>query len=395
MSILILIVGLLLFIGLVVVHEFGHFIVARRNGVVAEEFGIFFPPRLWSRKMKGGWIFSINALPVGGFVKLKGEHDTDTEPGSYGAASIWAKTKIMAAGVVMNLAVALVLFTIVSLFGMPQLVSNQFTIKSDTRVTSSQVDSSVIDQVLSGSPAAHAGLKAKDQVTALGPPNHLQAVSTVNSLQILAKSYAGQSVIVQYKRAGQLHSVSLTLNTTSAVNASARTANPKAYLGVALEEDKSGLTLLRSTWSAPIVAVGTAWQFTVLTVQGLGHALAGLGGIIAGATTSNHVARENAQTQASSQVGGPVAIFFVFKDGSTLGWIFMLFIVAILSLTLAIINILPIPALDGGRLWLTLIMRALKKPLSPAREELINAIGFILLLTLMAVITLVDVKRFF
>ncbi|HET7320201.1 MAG TPA: site-2 protease family protein, partial [Candidatus Saccharimonadales bacterium] len=133
MSVVLLVVGLILFIGLVVVHELGHFLVARRNGVVAEEFGIFFPPRLFKKKMKGGWIFSINALPLGGFVKLKGEHDTDTEPGSFGAASLWAKSKIMAAGVVMNLLTALVLFMGLAWVGMPKLVCNQFSVPSDTR----------------------------------------------------------------------------------------------------------------------------------------------------------------------------------------------------------------------------------------------------------------------
>src|SRR5438270_8164863 len=107
MGILLFVVGIVLFIGLVVVHEWGHFIVARRNGVEVEEFGIFFPPRLYKRKTKAGWTFSINALPLGGFVKLKGEHDSDTEPDSFGAATSWAKTKIMAAGVVMNLITAL------------------------------------------------------------------------------------------------------------------------------------------------------------------------------------------------------------------------------------------------------------------------------------------------
>src|ERR1044071_4282268 len=103
MSIALLVVGILLFIGLVVVHEFGHFIMARRNGVKVEEFGIFFPPRLYKRKTKGGWLFSFNLIPLGGFVRLKGEHDSDTEPGTFGAATLWVKTKIMAAGVVMNL----------------------------------------------------------------------------------------------------------------------------------------------------------------------------------------------------------------------------------------------------------------------------------------------------
>ena len=81
MAVLIFVIGIILFIGLVVVHEYGHFIMARRNGVEVEEFGIFFPPRLWKYKTKDGWLFTINALPLGGFVKLKGEHDSDTQEG--------------------------------------------------------------------------------------------------------------------------------------------------------------------------------------------------------------------------------------------------------------------------------------------------------------------------
>jgi regulator of sigma E protease len=143
------------------------------------------------------------------------------------------------------------------------------------------------------------------------------------------------------------------------------------------------------------VAVGLTGQFTALTFQGLGHALSGLGGIISGAVTGNSTAREHAQTQASSQVAGPVGIFVILKDGSLLGYQFMLFIISVISLTLAIMNILPIPALDGGRLWLTLFTRAIKKPLSPKKEELINAAGFTFLMALIVLITIVDVHRFF
>jgi len=152
MSIILLVVGLLLFISLVVVHEFGHFIMARRGGVEVEEFGIFFPPRLFKYKTKAGWNFTINLIPLGGFVKLKGEHDSDTEKGSFGAASLSRKVKIMAAGVVMNLITALVLFTIVALIGMPKLVDNQFTVKRDTQLVSRQV---LVTYVEPGSPASN------------------------------------------------------------------------------------------------------------------------------------------------------------------------------------------------------------------------------------------------
>jgi regulator of sigma E protease len=136
-------------------------------------------------------------------------------------------------------------------------------------------------------------------------------------------------------------------------------------------------------------------QLTGLTFAGLGKAVAGLAGTVAGGVTHNTAAREAAQTEASSQVSGPVGIFFVFKYGAELGYQFMLMIVAVLSLTLGVMNILPNPALDGGRLWITLIAHALKRPLTERREELINAAGFLFLIGLIVLITIVDVKRFF
>jgi len=389
MSVLLLVVGVVLFIGLVVVHEYGHFIVSRRNGVEVEEFGIFFPPRLYKKKTKAGWIFSINALPLGGFVKLKGEHDSDTEPGTFGAASTWVKSKIMAAGVLMNLGVALVMLTILAVVGLPQLVPNQFTIKGDTQLVSRQV---LIGYVEPGSPADRAGLQAEDEITDISLPGYSPVgISSADKLPDITRNFAGKTVDVYYTRAGHEHQARLTLLGAKAVAASQKTNNPKGYLGISPTQ----LTIQNSTWSAPVVAVGLSAQVTALTFQGLGHALGGLGSLIAGAATGNHTARENGQTTATAQVAGPVGIFVLMKDGSLLGYQFMLFIIAIISLTLAIMNILPIPALDGGRLWIMLISRLIKRPLSAQREEAINAAGFTLLIGLLVLITIVDVHRFF
>jgi regulator of sigma E protease len=389
MGIMLFVVGILLFIGLVVVHEWGHFIMARRNGVEVEEFGIFFPPALYKRKTKAGWVFSFNALPLGGFVKLKGEHDSDTEPGTFGAASTWAKTKIMAAGVFMNLLVALVLFTILALVGMPKLIDNQFTVKGDTQLVSQRV---LVTYVEPGSPAAKAGLQARDQLTAISLPGYSPvAISHSDKLPNITRHFAGKTVDIFYIHNGEQIKKQTTLLTKQAVEASQKTNNPKGYLGILPTE----FTVQRSTWSAPIVAVGFSAQATKLTFQGLGHALGGLGSLIAGGVTGNTTARQNGQEAASSQVSGPVGIFVILKDGSALGYQFMLFIIAIISLTLAIMNILPIPALDGGRLWLMLGSRAVKKPISAKREEAINVAGFIILITLILLITFVDIKRFF
>jgi regulator of sigma E protease len=389
MSLMLLIVGILLFIGLVVVHEFGHFIAARRNGVEVEEFGIFFPPRLYKRRAKDGWIFSFNLIPLGGFVRLKGEHDSDTEPGSFGAATLGAKTKIMAAGVAMNLLAALVLFTIIALIGMPQLVDNQFTVKSDSKPVSQQV---LISYIEPGSPAAKAGLKTQDQIDDIALPGHSPvAIESAANLPKITKSFAGRDATIFYTREGQHREAQVKLRGAEEVAASRKTDNPKGYIGI-LPTDYS---VRRSTWSAPVVAVGLSAQLTGLTFQGLGHALAGLGSLIAGGVTGNTEARQNGQTAASDQVAGPVGIFVILKDGSLIGYQFMLFIIAYISLTLAIMNILPIPALDGGRLWLTLGSRGVKRPLSARQEEIINAAGFMVLIGLIILVTAVDVKRFF
>ena len=379
MSILLLIIGLLLFVGLVVIHEFGHFIVARRNGVEVEEFGIGFPPRAWSRKTRGGFLFTLNWLPIGGFVKLKGEHDADTEPGAFGAASLGVKTKIMLAGVVMNLLAAFVLLTIVAWAGMPQLIDNQFTVKSDTKVMKNDVLAGYVEP---GSPAAKAGIQQRDRLVGYrqGDDTVSKAVTPLKDaaeLPKLTKANAGKHLSIVYERDGQMRTADITLRSTQEVTASQKSEKPKGYLGVSPTE----FTLLRSTWSAPVVAAGLIKQFTILTFQGLGTAV---GALFHGDTA-----------KASEQVSGPVGIVVLLKDGSLLGYQFVLLIIAIISLTLALMNVLPIPALDGGRLFLMLISRLGGKPLSEDMEERIVGASFMLLLVLVVLITVVDVKRFF
>lgn len=389
MSVVLLILGILLFIGLIVVHEWGHFITARRNGVEAEEFGIFFPPRLYKRKTKEGWIFSINMIPLGGFVKLKGEHDADTEKGSFGAASTWSKSKIMTAGVVMNLLVALALFTVVAWIGMPKLVDNQFTVKNDTQLVSSKI---IVTYVEPGSPAAKAGLKVQDQISDIALPGYSPvAVANAGQLPKVTKQFAGKTAYIYYTRDSHEYRAKATLLSNKEVAASRKTDNPKGNLGIVPKD----ITLQRSTWSAPIVAVGFSAQLTALTFQGLGHALGGLGSLVAGLATGNHDARENGQTSASSQVSGPIGIVFILKSFSHLGFQFVLFMIAYISLILAIMNILPVPPLDGGRLAMILASRAAKRPLSAKREENINAAGMLFFLGLFVLISIVDVKRFF
>lgn len=386
---MLLVLGIFLFIGLIIIHEYGHFIAARRNGVEVEEFGIFFPPTLYRHKTKAGWDFTINLIPLGGFVKLKGEHDSDTAKGTFGAASTWVKTKIMAAGVFFNLITALVLFTILAFVGIPKLIPDQFTVAKDTQLVSTEL---LIRYVEPGSPADKAGLNHQDRLLNIALPGYSPvAISSPEKLPEITKNFAGKQVKINYIRDGENKVAETTLLTKEAVEASRKANNPKGYLGIVPAE----YSVQRSTWSAPATAVGLTAQLTALTFKGLGHALSGLGSTIAGFFTGNTEARQNGQTAASEQVSGPVGIFAILKSGTDYGLQFILFVIAIISLTLAIMNILPIPALDGGRLWLMLASRAIGRQISAKTEEIVNAIGFFVLIGLIILVTLVDVKRFF
>jgi regulator of sigma E protease len=374
MSIPLIILGFILFVGLVVLHELGHFLVARRNGVEVEEFGIGFPPRAKVLAKKNGTVYTLNWLPLGGFVKLKGEHDADTEPGTFGAASLWAKIKIMVAGVVVNALTAFVLLTVIALAGMPQIIDNQFTVESDTKIIQREV---LVGFVESDSPAGKAGIKEQEELTAIGLPNAPKDfITSAEQLPELTQKYAGQEVEIVVRNEGKARQVVTTLRGIEEVETSKNTDNPKGHLGIAPAE----YIVQRSTWSAPIVAAGFMKQITEATFKGLGTAL---GGLFKGDTE-----------QASSQVSGIVGIGYIIGKGSALGLQFILLIIAIISLTLAIMNVLPIPALDGGRLFVTLLFRAIRQPLTERKEEWIHGTGFVLLMLLFILITIVDINRF-
>ncbi len=394
MQIFLFIVGLLLFAGLVIVHEFGHFIVAKRNGVDAEEFGIGLPPRAFGRRHKSGLLLSVNWLPLGGFVKLKGESDSDKRKGSFGNASLGAKSKIILAGVTANLIVGLVILMLLAFVGLPKLITkdsvgqDQFTVASDTKIARQDL---IAGYIQSGSPADKIGLSTRDFITQVKSGNDVRSISSTMQLHNATHDFAGKTVLLTYKHNGQVITKQVRLLSAAVVAASQKTDDPKGNLGVSPTE----LQIRRSTWSAPIVAIGFTKQLVVLTFKGLGHAVAGLGSIIAGGLTGNHVARENGQAQATAQIGGPVAIGAILWGSGTLGIYFVLLIIAVISLTLALMNILPIPALDGGRLVMILTSRLLlKRPLKKATEERIVGVSMAVLLMLFVLITIVDVRRF-
>src|SRR6266496_6356383 len=212
-----IILGLLILVFLVVIHELGHAIAARRNGVVVEEFGIGFPPKAWAKKLKNGVLFTVNWLPLGGFVRLKGEHDAATKKGDYGAATYWQKTRILLAGVAINWLVAAGILTILAWVGLPKILSNQFSIPGDTTVTKQPVE---ITYVAKDSPADKAGLKVGDKVLRFaGEP-----VPAAENLSNQTKAKKGQQVEVIYSRKG--------VEGSAAVELRSDNQNEQGYLGV-------------------------------------------------------------------------------------------------------------------------------------------------------------------
>lgn len=373
-----IIVGLIVLVILVVAHELGHAIVARRNGVEVEEFGIGFPPAAWKRKLKNGTLFSLNWLPLGGFVRLKGEYDSARGKGSYGAATFWQKTKILFAGVLMNWVVAAILLTGLALFGLPKVIEGQFSIASDTTVVNGPVQ---IVSISEGYPAEAAGIQVGDKVLSFDD----QPVNSAEDFINLTNTHRGKDVSIEYERDGSKYESEVSL----------RDNEDGAVFGAGLGQRES----MRATWSAPIVGVATTAQFTWVTLQGLGGLVSDLfSGLVMQFSSDESVRQEasNKMQSVGDSVAGPVGILgTIFPNAQQAGFGQLVFLSAIISLTLAVMNILPIPALDGGR-WFTLaIFKLFKKELTKSREETIQTVGFLALIGLIILITVSDVSKFF
>ncbi len=367
--------GIFAFIMLVVLHEFGHMVASKRNGVIVEEFGVGFPPRAWGKKLRkkkgDDTLYSLNWLPLGGFVKLKGEHDDATEEGSFGAASLKTKVKILLAGVGMNFLTAWVLLTGLFIVGAPKLPfeslpfygKEQSIIQSDTKTVASKT---YVGEVSKNSPAEKAGLEFGDVILSLNG----QVPGDELTLNELTKKYAGQEVKLKFEDENNRKDkeVEVQLREDGASG---------GVLGVGVSQTVK----FKSTWSAPINAITTMYQSTEATFRGIGYAFSS---IVHGESE-----------KAGEVVGGPVATVDAIKNVSRSGFPDLVLLIALISLSLGIMNVLPIPALDGGRLFLILLFRLKGKVLTKEKEEKINAWGMGFLLIFILLITVVDVRRLF
>lgn len=381
-----IIIGLISLTFLVALHELGHALAAKKNGVKLKEYAIGFPPRIKSFKAKTdkilpkGTKISIGAIPLGGFVRLQGEHDSDSKKGDYGAASFWGKTQILFAGVAMNWLVAFVIFTVLAISGMPKLLPNQFYLSSDVKISGGGVQVSVISK---DSPAEKAGLNKNDTLLEFNG----QKVENSTKIRQDLKNNAGKTVSLKISRNGKEISKSVKLNEKG----------NNGFLGAVLSD---GMQKIHSTWSAPIVGLGTTVQFTGETFKGVGELFVNFFGGIFEKVIPNSDSQKNANTQlskAGESVSGPVMVIGgIFPNIVSMGMDMILMLTAIISISLACMNVLPIPALDGGRWFMTFIFRVLlKKPLPKETEENINGWSFLALMGLSVLIIVLDFTKIF
>jgi len=345
---------------IVFAHECGHFYFARRAGVKVEEFGFGFPPRLWGKK-HGDTIYSINAIPIGGFVRLKGESGEDAkDKDSFVNKSTWQRTQIIVAGVVMNIVLAWVLFSIGYVFGLPQIIDDESALPSYVRVAQEKLH---VVNVLEGTPAAEAGIEIGDVIVQAEG----EATRTIEGFAALTGADGKMSVDLVLDREG------VALEKTVAPEILEVTGRP----GIGVSLMKTGLVSY-PIYMAPLQGAWATASFTGQIAVAFGTIIRDL---VTGAGTD-------------VDVSGPVGIAVVTGEVARHGWRHLLQFIALLSINLGILNILPLPALDGGRLLFLIIERLRGKPVGRNVEAMIHNTGFALLLLLVLVVTYGDFVRF-
>jgi len=388
----IIILGVLIF-----VHELGHFVTAIRNGIKASEFGFGFPPRIigfqflyknskrnkwrivWGnkdgddenekedleeaheKKFRGGTIYSLNWIPLGGFVKIKGENGESKDEDSFASKSAWVRTKVLAAGVIMNFVLAWFLISIVFMIGAPQAFD-----ANDNSVPNAKIQ---ISEVSSDSPAQLADIKVGDEIAKnqVSPSGENIKLASVEEVQNYIKDNAGKEINLNIVRGDE----NLDIKVTPREVAPER----EGLLGVNLVQTQ----IIRYPWYQAF------WEGLKLTYELILAILIALGGIIKSLFMGNGV---------GADVAGPIGIAVLTKQVTGLGIVYILQFAALLSINLGIINILPIPALDGGRILFVIIEKIKGSPVSHKIEQAFHSIGFLLLIFLLILVTFKDVMKF-
>ncbi len=364
MSIIIFIISLAV---LIFVHECGHFLVAKWAGIRVEEFGLGFPPKVWSKKV-GETTYTINVIPFGGFVKIFGEdphsehiEEKDKHRSMYYKPK-WVQACVLVAGVTFNILFAWFLVSFGFMVGLPSPVNHTGV----GTVTNPHV---LVTEVIRGSPAEKANLFPGDMIlfVSAGNDSLQDKTLTPEAISHLVATSHSKYVEILYRRGASLP-------TTAFIIPMYDSTLGRRAIGIGT--DTVG-TLKLSFFEAVIEGAHTTWLLTQNTAVGLGYFLWAIVTFKAD----------------FSEVSGPVGIAGVIGHAKNLGFMNLLSLIAIISVNLAVLNLIPFPALDGGRLFLILLEVIFRRPIPPRVVRWINAIGFGLLLILMLVITIHDIRR--
>jgi len=362
MSILIFLIVLVI---LILVHEFGHFIVAKKLGVRVDEFGIGFPPRLFGIK-KGETLYSINALPFGGFVKIFGEDPSEeATSGPDSARSFihqpkWVQTVIIVAGVFFNLVLGWFLISLGFMSGLPMPAGSApaGAVLENVTVT--------ITGVNALSPAGEAGLMAGDAITGITAGDGTEADITIPDIQSFIAAHGNQEIFFHYERGGNEYEALLV--------PVAGIVEDRPAIGISM--DTIGFVKLpfyQAFWEGAKMTALLTKTIVVVFVGLIVDAFQGQADI--------------------SGLAGPVGIVGLVGDALEFGFVYLLGFVALISINLAVLNLIPFPALDGGRLLFLLIETVKRSPINPKVAQVFHLVGFAILIILMIVITYNDIVR--
>jgi regulator of sigma E protease len=347
-----IIIFILVLLVTVIAHEWGHFYAARKSGMIVEEFGFGIPPRLWSWK-KGETRYSLNALPIGGFVKIAGENGIDESiPASkqFDTKPWYLKSFVLVAGVVCNILLAIMLFTAAYALGMPAIVEGG----TPTVVT-----------VVPESAAHEAGLVTGDVVESIyigGKP--VDVISTDALREAIEKSK--EPVILKYSHEGIFKEATLIPKEEDGTRRIGLGIEP---IGVVKKP------IFAAMWSA-------VKQVLNLTVSIWTTLVALVGGLFTGGSST-------------AELMGPVGLAREVGSAATIGFTYLLAFTAAISVNLAVLNIMPFPALDGGRLLVVLLESITRRRFSAKVIGIIHTLGFLILIGLMIVLTVGDVRKLF
>jgi regulator of sigma E protease len=351
-------------VALIVVHEFGHFVAAKLSGMRVDEFGLGYPPRALTIAKVGETSYTLNWLPFGGFVKIYGEDGGDGDRRAFSARPRILQALVLIAGIAMNLLFAYLLITSALVMGTPRALS-------ESEVSTALNTELMVANVLPGSPASLAGLLPGDAILSAEDGHFVFSGVDPSAFTKFVSNGGGNTTITLSVRHASGEEAQLFARPTTGVIASDPS---RAALGA--EVATVGVIPL-SFGSAVVEGARLTWSATKLTAVGLWHFFYGV------FTLSADL----------SQVAGPVGIAGAVGSASLQGFGNLLSIMAIISINLALINLIPVPALDGGRLLFVIIESVIRRPIKATVAHAINAVGFVFLILLMLVVTAHDIFK--